>query len=80
MVLVEMMMILLIVYHVIILYLFFLYLFIIVSSVQFVGKPISCFTPASFTDAHITYADFICWISDTYFISIDAEIPEPEDL
>ena len=52
---------------------------IIVSSVQFVGKPISCFTPASFTDAHITYADFICWISDTYFISIDAEIPEPED-
>ena len=52
---------------------------IIVSSVQFVGKPISCFTPASFTDAHITYADFICWISDTYFISMDAEIPEPED-
>jgi hypothetical protein len=53
---------------------------IIVSSVQFVGKPISCFTPASFTDAHITYADFICWISDTYFVSVDAEIPEPEDV
>ena len=53
---------------------------IIVSSVQFVGKPISCFTPASFTEAHVTYADFICWISDTYFISIDAEIPKPNDL
>ncbi|UJR10121.1 hypothetical protein I4U23_014343 [Adineta vaga] len=53
---------------------------VIVSSVQFVGKPISCFTPASFTDAHITYADFICWISDTYYLSIDAEIPDPEDL
>jgi hypothetical protein len=53
---------------------------IIVSSVQFVGKPISCFTPASFTDAHVTYADFICWMSDTYFISIDAQIPEPEDV
>ncbi|CAF2724240.1 unnamed protein product [Rotaria sp. Silwood2] len=53
---------------------------IIVSSVQFVGKPISCFAPASFTDAHITYADFICWISDTYFVSIDAEIPEPDDV
>lgn len=52
---------------------------IIVSSVQFVGKPISCFTPASFTDAHVTYADFICWMSDTYFISLDAEIPEPDD-
>ncbi|UJR35920.1 hypothetical protein I4U23_028662 [Adineta vaga] len=49
---------------------------LIVSSVQFVGKPISCFTPASFTDAHIIYADFVCWISDTYFVSIDAEIPE----
>ncbi|CAF4168835.1 unnamed protein product [Rotaria magnacalcarata] len=53
---------------------------VIVSSVQFVGKPISCFAPASFSDAHRTYADFICWISDTYFISIDAEIPEPDDL
>ncbi|CAF1348821.1 unnamed protein product [Rotaria sordida] len=53
---------------------------IIVSSVQFVGKPISCFAPASFTDAHITYADFICWISDTYFVSVDAEIPEPDDI
>ncbi|CAF0908677.1 unnamed protein product [Adineta ricciae] len=53
---------------------------IIVSSVQFVGKPISCFTPASFTDAHITYADFVCWISDTYYISIDAELPDPDDL
>jgi len=52
---------------------------LIVSSVQFVGKPISCFTPASFTDAHITYADFVCWISDTYFISIDKEIPEIDD-
>ncbi|CAF1430639.1 unnamed protein product [Adineta ricciae] len=49
---------------------------LIVSSVQFVGKPISCFTPASFTDAHIIYADFVCWISDTYFVSIDAEIPD----
>jgi innexin len=53
---------------------------LIVSSVQFVGKPISCFTPASFTTAHITYADFVCWISDTYFVSIDTEIPETHDL
>ena len=53
---------------------------LIVSSVQFVGKPISCFTPASFTDAHITYADFICWISDTYFVPFDAEIPDGDDL
>ena len=52
---------------------------LIVSSVQFVGKPISCFTPASFTDAHITYADFICWMSDTYFVSVDSEIPDPDD-
>jgi len=49
---------------------------LIISSVQFVGKPISCFTPASFTDAHITYADFVCWISNTYFFPIDQDIPE----
>ena len=53
---------------------------LIISSVQFVGKPISCFTPASFTDAHITYADFVCWISDTYFISLDRDIPEIDDV
>ncbi|CAF1411626.1 unnamed protein product [Rotaria sordida] len=52
---------------------------LIVSSVQFVGKPISCFTPASFTGAHITYTDFVCWISDTYFISFDKDIPEVND-
>lgn len=53
---------------------------LIVSSVQFVGTPISCFTPASFTTAHITYADFVCWISDTYFVPIDAEIPDTHEL
>ncbi|CAF0907234.1 unnamed protein product [Adineta steineri] len=52
---------------------------LIVSSVQFVGKPISCFTPASFTNAHVTYADFVCWISDTYFVSIDSEIPDLDE-
>ncbi|CAF4030822.1 unnamed protein product [Rotaria sp. Silwood2] len=52
---------------------------LIVSSVQFVGKPISCFTPASFTGAHITYTDYVCWISGTYFISFDKDIPEAND-
>ena len=52
---------------------------LVVSSVQFVGRPISCFTPASFTNAHVAYADFVCWISDTYFVSIDSDIPEIND-
>ncbi|CAF0743610.1 unnamed protein product [Didymodactylos carnosus] len=52
---------------------------IIVSSVQFVGKPISCWTPASFTDSHISYADFICWISSTYYVSTESEIPYPDE-
>ncbi|CAF1254594.1 unnamed protein product [Didymodactylos carnosus] len=47
--------------------------------VQFVGKPISCWTPASFTDSHITYADFICWISSTYYVSTESEIPLPDE-
>ena len=52
---------------------------LIVSSVQLVGKPISCFTSASFTSTHVIYTDFVCWISDTYIISIDAKIPDISD-
>jgi hypothetical protein len=34
----------------------------LVSTRQFVGKPISCWCPAQFTDSHREYANTICWV------------------
>jgi len=47
----------------------------LVSTKQFVGKPISCWCPAQFTDSHREYANTICWVSNTYYIPMDDTIP-----
>lgn len=41
---------------------------ILVGSSQFVGSPIACWVPAHFTGAMTTYANYICWISDKYYV------------
>ena len=47
----------------------------LVSTKQFVGKPISCWCPAQFTDSHRDYANTICWVSNTYYLPMDETIP-----
>lgn len=36
----------------------------LVTTRQFVGKPISCWCPAQFTDSHREYANTVCWVGD----------------
>lgn len=48
---------------------------LIVTSTQYVGEPISCWTPAHFEDDHEDYANSYCWIRNTYFLPFDADIP-----
>ncbi|KAI0215486.1 Innexin unc-7 [Lamellibrachia satsuma] len=48
----------------------------LVSTKQFVGKPISCWCPAHFTDSHKDYANTICWVSNTYYLPMDETIPK----
>ena len=50
----------------------------LVSTKQFVGRPITCWCPAQFTDSHRDYADAICWVSNTYYLPINKQIPEEE--
>lgn len=47
----------------------------LVSTKQFVGRPITCWCPAQFTDSHRDYADAICWVSNTYYLPMDEVIP-----
>ncbi|KAL7677043.1 hypothetical protein ACOME3_003291 [Neoechinorhynchus agilis] len=39
---------------------------VIISTKQYVGDPIACWTPAQFTGAHVEYANYICWVSNSY--------------
>jgi len=47
----------------------------LVSTKQFVGRPISCWCPAQFTDSHRDYANTVCWVSNTYYLPIERTIP-----
>ena len=52
---------------------------VLVSTKQYVGEPIACFCPAHFTGTHVEYANNVCWISNTYFVSFDRILPENPD-
>ena len=46
-----------------------------VSSAQYVGDPIHCWCPATFTGAYVAYAKHVCWISNTYYVPMEDTIP-----
>ena len=46
----------------------FCLLAIVVTTNQFVGEPIKCWTPAEFQSSWTDYVNSICWISNTYYI------------
>ncbi|CAF0966832.1 unnamed protein product [Brachionus calyciflorus] len=52
----------------------------LVSTKQYVGDPISCWVPAQFTGSHVEYTNYICWISNTYYLPWKDKIPGPNDL
>jgi len=48
----------------------------IVTTKQFVGRPITCWCPAQFTFSHSEYTESICWVGNTYFLPMERTIPE----
>lgn len=53
---------------------------VVVSTKQYVGDPISCWVPAQFTGSHVEYTNYICWISNTYYLPWKDKVPGPNDL
>ncbi|ELT87274.1 hypothetical protein CAPTEDRAFT_93312 [Capitella teleta] len=51
----------------------------VVTMQQYVGRPIHCWCPAQFTGAMVAYTDSVCWISSTYYVPMDHQLPMPED-
>ncbi|OWF49230.1 innexin unc-9-like [Mizuhopecten yessoensis] len=48
---------------------------VIVSTNQYVGDPIECWCPADFTENRVEYTNFVCWVSNTYYIPMQHQIP-----
>ena len=48
--------------------------FLIVSTSQFFGDPINCYGQNT-GGAHISYVNWVCWISSTYYLPFDKPLP-----
>jgi hypothetical protein len=48
--------------------------FLMVSSSQFVGSPINCYTQ-NIAGSHTSYVNWVCWISSSYYLPFDKPLP-----
>ena len=48
---------------------------ILVSTKQYVGEPINCWVPQSFSGPWTKYTNSYCWINNTYYLEWDDRIP-----
>ena len=52
---------------------------ILVTTRHYVGEPISCWCPAIFTDAQVEYTNHVCWVTNTYYLPFEENVPAEED-
>ncbi len=58
----------------------FIVLGVLVTTRQFVGDAIVCFTPHEFDSQRSAYADAYCWVSNTYYLPLDSHHDPSIDL
>ncbi len=51
---------------------------IVVTNRQFGQKQIHCWVPAYMTRNYEEYINDICWVSNTYYVSLDQRLPDSE--
>ncbi|XP_033761632.1 innexin unc-9-like [Pecten maximus] len=54
---------------------FLLFFNIYVVTEEYVGKPIYCWCPPEFTDNEVKYINDLCWVSNTYYLPFDIQVP-----
>ena len=50
---------------------------VLVGTTQYVGQPISCWTPSHFSMGMNSYTNSICWISNTYYVPMEENLQNP---
>ena len=48
---------------------------VLITSKQYVGHPIQCWTPEHFSKTHVQYVKDFCWIRNTYYLPYQSDIP-----
>lgn len=52
---------------------------LVVAYGQYGGSPINCWVPGHFTGNYASYANNICWVSSTYNVPLEEDIPHEEN-
>lgn len=64
-------------HHYTIMYLLFCAVTVVTE--EYVGEPIYCWCPSYFTEFEVEYANYVCWVSNTYYLPLQKIIPPEYD-
>ena len=51
----------------------------VVSARQYWGEAVHCWCPEQCASNHEKYANLYCWVSDTYFVSFESDMPQEDE-
>jgi hypothetical protein len=57
----------------------FIFFAILISTKQYIGSPVECLMPAEFNNGWKQYTENFCFTQNTYFVSLNNQIPKKEE-